>query len=192
MGAARGSQLALDGLHVEVFVDTINFAVRDMEHKAAQELIVLLSGLERDRRKVRLIGQRASRAVFQTGKVLAGKHIHHGFDPVGRRGPVVRGQLGDLPFPLERVTGRDNQPFDVVIDHLQDWVQIFAEERVEVGVHHLQIVLNTLHPRLEICFANGSSGLWLLCFSVHVGVLHSFFLLWLTMCCEMGVHFGIS
>ena len=57
MGAAHGSQLALDGLHVEVLVDTINFAVRDMEHEAAQELIVLPGGLERDRRKVRFSNQ---------------------------------------------------------------------------------------------------------------------------------------
>src|SRR5215216_6885046 len=40
-GVLYSSQLALDGLQVEVLVvDAVDLAVRNMEHKAAQELIV--------------------------------------------------------------------------------------------------------------------------------------------------------
>src|ERR1035438_9511376 len=51
-----GSQLALDGLHVEVFVDAVNLAVANMKDEAAEEVIVLPLGFELDRRKVCLIG----------------------------------------------------------------------------------------------------------------------------------------
>jgi hypothetical protein len=63
-GPLYGSQLAFDGLQVEVLVDAVDLTVRNMEHKAAQELVVLARGSERDRGKVRLVSQRTSRAVF--------------------------------------------------------------------------------------------------------------------------------
>ena len=36
-----GRQLALDGLHVEVFVDVVNFAILNMKDEAAEEIILL-------------------------------------------------------------------------------------------------------------------------------------------------------
>jgi hypothetical protein len=62
---------------------------------------------------------------------------------------VVRRQLCDLRFAFKRIASRDYQPFDVFIEHIKDYVQVFAEERVEVGPHHLQVVLNTLRTCLE-------------------------------------------
>jgi hypothetical protein len=63
---------------------------------------------------------------------------------------VVRCQFGDLRLTSERVAGGNYQPFDVFIEHIKDYVQVFAEERVEVGPHHPQVVLNALRTCLEV------------------------------------------
>ena len=59
------------------------------------------------------------------------------------RSAAASGASSSFPIPRrtsvrgERIPGGDEQPFDVVIDHLKDRGQVFSEERVEVGAHYL-------------------------------------------------------
>ena len=78
---APGSQLALNRVHVEILVDAVNLAILNMKGETAEEVILLPGGFELDRRKVCLVGQHASGAVFKTGKLFACKQVHKCLDP---------------------------------------------------------------------------------------------------------------
>ena len=77
-------------------------------------------------------GEGAAGDVFEAGVLVGCEEVDQFLRPVRRGGPVVSGESLELVLVGEDVSSRDDAPFDVVGDQLQQLVHVLCEEQVKV------------------------------------------------------------
>src|SRR5207253_3640890 len=128
--------------HIKILMNFINQTLCvKMKNKATLQFILTPCGFNFGGNKICFSLQRPPSYILQAGIFVGGEYIKHFLNPIGRCGPVILSHCPELCLSLDSGICRNNKPIDVMSEHAQELLQLFAKSQIEIFVHLIQITL---------------------------------------------------